>query len=104
MRAFRRLIGIASALALLPFLIILLTVALAGIFGCDVNESGPQTCMAFGSDWGGVLSGMLSAGWLGLLTIPFLMGIFIIWLAVEAAASWRKRRKARRTTLKETSA
>lgn len=96
MRTLRRLMVVVSALAMLPFLMILLTVMLAALFGCDVNEGGPQTCVAFGADWGGVLSGLLAGGWLGLLTIPFLMGIFLIWLVIEGYVFRRKRRKASR--------
>ena len=96
MRRLRKLMIFVSALALVPFLMMVLTLGLATLFGCDVNESGPQTCMVFGSDWGELLSGMLTAGWMGLVTIPLLMCIFVIWLAVEALAWWRRRRRQRR--------
>ncbi len=96
MRGLRRLMAIVSGVAMLPFLAILATVGLAALFGCDVNEGGPQACMALGTDWGGFLSSLLTFGWLGLVTIPFLMGIFVIWLSIEAFVWWRKRRKARR--------
>mgnify|MGYP003525239523 FL=1 len=101
MGGLRRMMAIVSGLAMLPFLAILLTIALASLFGCEVNEGGPQACMVFGADWGGFLSGLLTFGWLGLVTIPFLMGIFIIWLSIEAFAWWRNRRKARRETADE---
>jgi hypothetical protein len=101
MRGLRRLMALVSGVAMLPFLAILATVALAALFGCDVNEGGPQACMVLGTDWGGFLSGLLAFGWLGLLTIPFLMGIFLVWLSIEAFVWWRKRRKARRQNANE---
>ncbi len=103
MRRLRKSMIIVSVLALLPFLMMVATLGLATVLGCDVNESGPQTCMVFGSDWGGLLSGMLTAGWMGLVTIPLLMCVFAVWLAIEGLAWWRRRRRRRRL-LREASA
>ena len=45
---------------------------------------------------GGMLSGMLTLGWFGLLTIPFLMLLVGVWALVEAYVWGRQRRKLRR--------
>jgi hypothetical protein len=92
----RRIIAICAGIALLPLLAILLTAVLAGVLGCEVNEGGPTPCMAMGSDIGGLLSGMLTTGWFGLVTIPFLMLLVGVWSLVEAYVWGRQRRKSKR--------
>lgn len=96
MRMSRRILALLAALALLPLLGILLTALLAGAFGCEVSEAGPTPCLIFGFDAGGLLSSMLTMGWLGLLTIPFLMLLVGLWALVEAYVWGRQRRKSRR--------
>ncbi|MEQ1670325.1 MAG: hypothetical protein ABL893_05665 [Hyphomicrobium sp.] len=97
MHASRRILAIIAGISLLPLLGILLTALLAGVLGCEVNESGPTPCMAFGTDIGDWLSGFLTLGWFGLLTIPFLMVLVAVWALVEAYVWGRQRRKTRRS-------
>lgn len=92
----RRILAILAGISLLPLLGILLTALVAGIAGCEVNEGGPTPCVVFGSDIGDMLSGMLTLGWFGLLTIPFLMVLVAVWSLVEAYVWGRRRRKLRR--------
>lgn len=92
----RRILAIVAGISLLPLLGILLTATIAGVAGCEVNEGGPTPCIVFGSDIGELLSGMLTLGWFGLLTIPFLMVLVAVWSLVEAYVWGRQRRKARR--------
>jgi hypothetical protein len=92
----RRILAILAGISLLPLLGILLTALVAGVAGCEVNEGGPTPCVVFGSDIGEILSSLLTVGWFGLLTIPFLMILVAIWSLVEAYVWGRRRRKARR--------
>jgi hypothetical protein len=86
----------ALTLAMLPMALILLTALLAALTGCEVNEAAPQSCSVFGSDIGGTLMGLLSTGWLGLITIPIVMILACLWLFLESASSVRRRRRKRR--------
>ena len=92
----RRVLGFLAALALLPLLGIFLTAILAGALGCEVNEGGPTPCQVMNTDIGGLLSGMLTTGWLALITIPLLMVLLGLWSLIEAYAWGRQKRKARR--------
>lgn len=96
MRAIRRTMAILAVIALLPLFAVLLTATVAGIAGCEVNEAGPMPCMVFGTDIGGVLSGLMITGWFSLLTIPALMTLAGIWALLEAYTWNRRRRKAKR--------
>ncbi|MBX9683952.1 MAG: hypothetical protein K2X41_09205 [Hyphomicrobium sp.] len=83
-------------LALLPIAVAVMTAGLATLTGCDVSEIGPEVCTVLGVDIGGTLSGLLAGGWLGLVTIPFVMIAAALWLLVESLALFGRRRKARR--------
>jgi hypothetical protein len=92
----RRILGIVAAIALLPLLGLLTTALMAGVLGCEVSENGATPCIVMGADIGGLLSGMLTAGWFGLVTIPLLMLLVALWSIVEAYVWGRQRRKDRR--------
>ena len=94
MHVSRRILALVAAIALLPLLGLLVTALLAGVLGCEVSESGPSACMVMGTDIGDVLSGMLTAGWFGLVTIPLLMLLVGLWSLVEAYVWGRQRRKS----------
>ena len=96
MRRTRQTVIGLSVLAMLPLFFILLTALFGGLMGCEVNEGGAQPCVIGGMDFGGFLSGMLTMGWFGLLTIPFLMAVLGLWGLAEAGSRWRRRRKERR--------
>lgn len=87
----------ALTLAMLPMALILLTAALAAVTGCEVNEAAPQPCQVFGLDIGGTLMGLLSSGWLGLITIPVVMFLVCVWLVLESVSTYRRRRRDRRS-------
>lgn len=95
-RARRIIRWVALVLALLPIAVAVLTALLAALTGCDVSESGPEVCTVVGVDIGGTLSGLLAGGWLGLVTIPFVMIGAALWIVVEGVALFGRRRKARR--------
>ncbi|MPY67166.1 hypothetical protein F8S09_10745 [Deinococcus sp. SDU3-2] len=70
----RRLpILVASLWALLtfgPLLGVMIASAVAGAFGCRLDEAGSYPCVVAGVDVGGLLSTLFVMGWLMLLTIP----------------------------------
>jgi hypothetical protein len=96
MRLCRRIMAIVAGIALLPLFGLLVTALFAGVLGCEVSESGPTPCVVFGTDIGGMLSDLLTTGWFGLVTIPFLMLLVGIWVLVEAYVWGRQRRKSKR--------
>lgn len=96
MRTIRRTMALLAALALLPLFAVLLTATVAGIVGCEVNEGGAVPCIVFGTDIGGILSGLMITGWFSLLTIPALMTLAGLWALLEAYSWNRRRRKAKR--------
>ena len=96
MRRTRKTVIGLCVLAMLPLVFILLTALLAGLMGCEVNDGGALPCIVGGVDFGGLLSGMLALGWLGLLTIPALMAVLGLWGLAEAGSHWRRRRRERR--------
>lgn len=96
MRHVRTIIAILAGLCLLPFAGVLVSAMLAALFGCELNEGGPQACMVLGLDLGGVLSSMFVMGWMALITLPLLMGLLVLWAVVEGGVFWRKRRRDRK--------
>lgn len=96
MRTIRRTMVILAVIALLPLLAVLLTATVAGLAGCEVNEGGATPCIVFGTDIGGMLSGLLVTGWFSLMTIPALMVLAGVWAMLEAYTWNRRRRKAKR--------
>jgi hypothetical protein len=96
MRLSRRIMAVIAGIALLPLLAILVTALLAGVLGCEVSESGATPCVVMGTDIGEFLSEMLTTGWFGLVTIPFLMLLVGVWALIEAYVWGRQRRKSKR--------
>lgn len=53
-----------------PLLCVLLSLGIARLFGCPLDESGTQPCRAFGQDIGGFLVALFVTGWLFFITLP----------------------------------
>ncbi len=102
MRIIRRLMTVLAGIALLPLLAILVTAAIAGVAGCEVNEGGPMPCVVYGTDIGGSLSSLMVTGWFGLMTIPLLMLLVAVWALLEAYVWNRQSRKLRRAAREST--
>lgn len=96
MRRSRSILKLVAGLALLPLGTALLASLLAGVLGCEVNEGGATPCFVLGGDIGGLLSGMLTLGWMAFLTIPFLMLAVGAWAVIEWYVWSRQRRRHRR--------
>jgi hypothetical protein len=78
--------------ALSPFNVVVVASLVATRNGCLVNESAPQPCVILGHDYGALLYQMTVFGWLGLLTVPIAMLLFLgwaVWLAAALVSGWR---------------
>ena len=73
-----------------PIICVLIASGLASAFGCRVDESGKQPCMAFGRDIGGLLVNLFVSGWFMLVTIPT-GGLALLIYTIFLAASKNKR-------------
>ncbi len=96
MSNFRRAMIAVAALCMLPLAAVLVSAVLAALLGCELNESGTNTCYVLGLDAGGFLSGLFTLGWMALLTLPLLMGVLVLWGGIEGLGLWRRRRSARK--------
>lgn len=92
----RRTFVVLAGLCLLPLVSVLVSAAIAGLFGCELNEGVTNVCNIAGFDVGGFLSGLFVTGWLALITLPLLMCILALWAFVEWGSWWRRRRRDRK--------
>jgi hypothetical protein len=95
----RRTFAVLIGLCLLPLGAVLLSAALAALFGCELNEGVTNVCSIAGLDVGGFLSGLFVMGWLALITLPLLMCILALWALVEWGSWWRKKRRDRKSAM-----
>ena len=65
-----------------PIASIFAAAMIADANGCRVDEGSVHPCMVLGSDWGETLYTMGVLGWLMLVTVPFGLGAFIVWLII----------------------
>ena len=76
----------------MPFLLLVLSLALARLTGCEVNEGRANPCRVAGLDLGSLLYRMLVMGWLVLPLLPF-MALTLIGGAVAGLVAlvraWR---------------
>jgi len=63
-----------------PLFSVILTYLIADANGCSVNEAFVQPCVVMGTDLGEMLYTMGVMGWLMLVTLPFGMLAFPVWL------------------------
>ena len=91
-RTMLTLIGVC----MLPLAALVVSAALAGLLGCELNEGGAQPCVIAGLNLGGFLSGLFVSGWLALITLPLLMCVLALWAFVEWGSWWHKRRRDRK--------
>lgn len=96
MTGLRRAILAVSIFCLLPLAAVAVSAVFAAVFGCELSEAGTSACVVLGLDVSGFLQTLFVTGWMGLVTLPILMGVLALWLLVEGIASWRRRRRMRR--------
>ncbi len=66
-----RIVAVALLVTLAPIALAVLASLIGEAAGCSVNESGASPCMIAGIDAGGALNTLFTAGWLGVLVLPF---------------------------------
>jgi hypothetical protein len=92
MRAFRILMSIVVLACLTPFFSMMAAQAIAFIYGCDLSLAATQPCMAHGTDIGSNLLTMGMMGWFLMTTLPVMLGVVILWIAVEIVRWFSMRR------------
>lgn len=65
---------------------------LAALSGCTISEAFPQPCLIWGQDWGGVLNGLFTAGWLMFATAPAALAGFTLAIGLAVASLVRRAR------------
>jgi hypothetical protein len=97
MRAFRIAMAIVIVICLLPIASLLLSLALASLGNCRVDEGSVHPCVIAGIDLGEALYTMFVLPWLGLLTLPVLAFALLLWAIIELTGWLRRRRRAPNT-------
>jgi hypothetical protein len=68
--------------ALLPLLVTMVAIGIAGANGCQINESSVQPCIIGGTDYGADLQGFAFSFWFFLFSVPLALALFVVWLIV----------------------
>ena len=76
------LLAVLLVFAIGPLISVMVSIGLADMGGCVLNEAGVHPCMMLGLDLGGLLAFMFIMGWFSLVTLPLGIGLFLVWLAV----------------------
>lgn len=84
MRAAYIVLSALLFLCLLPVLVALAALALAGPMGCTSDYPSFENCIRFGIDWSDTLTTATTLHWLGLVTLPFaaLFALALLLLAL----------------------
>lgn len=75
--------------ALLPVASLLISIGLASLGGCPLDEASAHPCVMLGGDWGGLLGDMAVAGWLALVTVPAGAPVALVGLVLYVVARLR---------------
>ena len=94
MRAFRIAMAIVTIVCVLPLVSLLLSLAVASLANCSLDEGSVHPCVIVGLDFGEALYTMFVATWLGFLTLPVLAVSLPLWAVVELIGRRRRRRQA----------
>lgn len=84
MRVAYLVLGSLLMLCLLPVLVAVMALALAGPMGCDSDGPGFRDCRLFGTDWSDAMTGATMLHWFGLVTLPIaaVLAVLLILLAL----------------------
>lgn len=88
------------ALAISPLLAAMVAGAIAGRYGCDLDEGSIHPCIVNGQDIGDTLYTLGMMGWLALGTIPLgaiAVAVYVAGVALFYLARWLLRRRRRAT-------
>lgn len=92
-----KLIGCGCLLIVLwtlsPILSAFIAGGIASAFGCQLDEGGVHSCMAFGTDIGESLHTMFVMGWFFFFTIPSGLVAAVIYLILVAVFGRAKRKE-----------
>jgi hypothetical protein len=83
-------------LAAMPVISALISGAIAGALGCQLNEGGAPPCPLMGVDLGEMLVVMFVLGWFAFVTLPLGAVALAVWLIVACLITfvwWRRRRR-----------
>ncbi len=69
-----------------PFLLLVLSLAVARLTGCEVNEARAHPCRVAGIEIGGLLYTMMVMGWLVIPLLPF-MALTLVGGAVAGVSA-----------------
>lgn len=90
------LLAVATAVALLPFAVALVSGGLATALGCRLDEGSPHPCLLRGDDIGGSLYTAAVLGtWLSLPALPVLLVAGVLWVVVAVLARRSSARRSR---------
>ncbi|MFN0024190.1 MAG: hypothetical protein ACKVS5_09860 [Parvularculaceae bacterium] len=90
-----KIIGIAVLVPLAPLGLAVTASLIGDAAGCAVNEGGASECRIGGVDVGESLYALFTAGWLGILLLPFSALAVLAGIGITALDFFnRKRRKS----------
>jgi hypothetical protein len=73
---------VVTAIAWLPFLLVLTAGLFATVFGCTLNEGDSHPCVVAGIDFGELLYVAGVSGWFMLVTFPFMLLTLLVWFVL----------------------
>lgn len=76
---------LSIVIAVGPLLLVWTVDLIADLNGCDLNESGAESCLIAGLDIGGLLYSLFMSGWYLFITFPIGAVLFLgslIWIAM----------------------
>ncbi len=79
-------LGVVTAICLLPVAAVLLSLGLARLGHCTLNEAAVHPCVIAGRDIGSFLAALFVLGWLMLITGPILNLALTAWIMLGVIA------------------
>jgi hypothetical protein len=83
MRALRIVMIVIVALCLLPFVSLAISLGLADLGACQLDEGSVHPCLIAGVDLGAALYAMSVVAWVGIVAVPLLMAALLLWGGIE---------------------
>ena len=92
-RAFGMIIlTVTTVIGWMPLLLLLLSIGIASVLGCRLDEAAVHPCRAAGMDLGPALSGGFIGGWLLLVVWPAMLITLVAWIVLLVRLLLRKHR------------
>jgi hypothetical protein len=93
MRLFRIVVLVGLLASVAPLLAMVAAGLTADHFGCRLHEGFVNPCVIGGRDYGETLYNMAMMGWLMLFTLPYGVGLLLVWAVTEIVRLVRLRRQ-----------